>query len=71
MKMVIQVAQRDDARAWSLLQRHSPGVALPNRTFVISHEAADALREEGVRFVVLSSRSDAPVEEGVAAGERI
>ena len=41
-----EVAQRDDAKAWALLQRHSPGVALPNRTFVISREAADDLRAQ-------------------------
>jgi hypothetical protein len=71
MKIVIQVAEADDARAWDLLQRHSPGVALPNRTFVISAAAAEALRQEGVRFVVLSRDTDKLTEEGVGAGERI
>ena len=54
MKMVIQVAESDDARAWALLQRHSPGVALPNRTFVVSDEAVAALRQAGMGFSVLS-----------------
>jgi hypothetical protein len=48
MKLVIQVAESDDVRAWALLQRHSPGVALPNRTFVVSEQAVEALRREGV-----------------------
>ena len=54
MSLVIQVAEPDDARAWSLLQRHSPGVALPNRTFVISKEAVHGLRRAGIRYRVLS-----------------
>ena len=39
MKTVIQVSPRDSAKAWALLVRHSPGVALPDRTFVVSEEA--------------------------------
>jgi hypothetical protein len=71
MKTVIQVSESDDAKAWAVLQRHSAGVALPNRTFVVSDEAAQALRVAGVHFVVLSNDSHALTEEGVASGERI
>jgi hypothetical protein len=71
MKLVIQVAETDDAKAWALLQRHSPGVALPNRTFVVSKEAADALRAAGIQFLVLSDDPQSLTEQGVAAGERI
>jgi hypothetical protein len=68
---VIQVSEADDAKAWALLQRHSPGVALPNRTFVLSREAAEALRQAGISFQVLSDATSTLTEEGVAAGERI
>ncbi|MEX0717151.1 MAG: hypothetical protein WD066_11205 [Planctomycetaceae bacterium] len=68
MKTVIQVAARDSAKAWGLLVRHSPGTALPNRTFVVSPEALRALRDAGVAFVELS-RDTASL--GAAAGERI
>lgn len=71
MKVVIQVAERDDARAWALLQRHSAGVALPNRTFVVSEDAAAALRQAEVGFAVLSIDTDRATEKGVALGERI
>jgi rhodanese-related sulfurtransferase len=71
MKLVIQVAPADDAKAWAMLQRHSPGVALPNRTFVVSEEAAQALRQAGIRFLVLSNEIQTLNEEGVTAGERI
>ena len=71
MKVVIQVAKRDDARAWAVLQRHSAGVALPNRTFVVSSAAAEELRRQGIEFVVLSDDAAPLKGQGVAAGERI
>ena len=71
MNAVIQVAEADDARAWSLLQRHSAGVALPNRTFVISKQALDDFRRAGIRSQVVSDDAPTLPEQGVAAGERI
>ena len=71
MKLVIQVAEADDAKAWAVLQRHSAGLALPNRTFVISEEAAEALRRTEVRFHVLSDDPHTLTREGATAGERI
>ena len=47
MMVVIQIAAADDAKAWSLLLRHSPGTALPNRTYVVNahdNERAITLR---------------------------
>ena len=73
MKQVIQIAESDDARAWAILQRHSQGVALPNRTFIVSDEAVNALRQAGLHVTVLSqdSRAFTEEEEGVSSGERI
>lgn len=71
MKLVIQVVADDDAKAWAILQRHSPGVALPNRTFVVSETAANELRQAGVQFHVLSDQPDTLTGEEVTAGERI
>ena len=68
MKVVIQVSTKDSARAWALLVRHSPGTALPNRTFVVSPEAVRALRKDGIKFVEISRETGSV---GVAAGERI
>jgi hypothetical protein len=70
MKIVIQVDSADDAKAWDLLQRNSPGVALPNRTYIVSEEALRALTKARVRFTEVSRDAVQPVE-GVAAGERI
>lgn len=68
MKVVIQVAEVDDAKAWAVLQRHTPGVALANRTFVVSKDAAEALNQAAIRFVVLSDETHALAEEGVVSG---
>ena len=70
MKIVIQVAAPDDAQAWDLLQRHSPGVALPNRTYIVSEQAMRALVKARIRFSEVS-RQAAAQTAGVAAGERI
>lgn len=50
MKHVIQIAPDDDARAWGILVRHSPGIALPNRIVIVSDEAVKTLREAGIHF---------------------
>lgn len=71
MAVVIQIAAADDAKAWSLLLRHSPGTALPNRTYVVSAEAVNALVEAGIRFTELSRGADQPRVQGVLVGERI
>lgn len=68
MKVVIQVSARDSAKTWGLLVRHSAGMALPNRTFVVSEEAVRALREAGVKFVEVSRE---PAGVGATSGERI
>jgi hypothetical protein len=68
MRTVIRVSQRDSAKAWALLVRHSPGIALPDRVFVVSEEAVRALRESGIRFSKLSREASM---SGANAGERI
>ncbi len=54
MKVVIRMTNREEARALPILLRHSPGAVLPERTYVISEEAAQALREAGVTFTEVS-----------------
>jgi hypothetical protein len=71
MRIVIQVAAADDAKAWSILQRHSPGMALPGRKLVVSEGAVRALMEAGIRFTELSREGTDGVTEGALAGERI
>lgn len=71
VRVVIQVSAKDKAKAWGILVRHSMGTALPNRTFIISDDAARELRTAGVRFKEFSRDSIARSPQGTVAGERI
>jgi len=70
MNVVIRVSDKDRARAWGFLVRHSPGTALPNSTFVITEAAARGLRGAGIDFTEIS-RERVSVTEGITARERI
>jgi hypothetical protein len=71
MRIIIRVAAKDSARAWGVLVRHSPGAALPNRTFIVSPEAAAALREAGVRITEIGRDDGQPTARESRTGERI
>ncbi|HBI45577.1 MAG TPA: hypothetical protein DDY78_22400 [Planctomycetales bacterium] len=53
MKVVIQMSAREELKALPILLRHSPGMVFPERTYILSEQAVDALRQAGVRFKVL------------------
>ena len=71
MSVVVQILAADDSKAWNLLQRHSPGMALPNRTYVLNDDAIKALREAGVRFTEVSRAAGKPRVQGALTGERV
>ena len=71
MRVVVQVAAKDSARAGVMLVRHSAGTALRNRTFIISEEAVRALREAGVKFTEISREAALAAADGDINGERI
>lgn len=71
MKVIIRLSAKQEAQALPLLLRHSPGTVLADRTYVISEEAAKALRLANIKFTEISRESDAPGPEGVLARERI
>lgn len=71
MKVVIRMSRDKEAKALSILLRHSVGTVLPNRTYAITEDAARQLQKAGVGFVELSRESSAPKLEGVGPGERI
>jgi hypothetical protein len=71
MRIVIQFSPQEELKALDILLRHSPGVILPDRRYVVSIEAAKALRDAGVKFKELGSQADAPTLQGVSRGERI
>jgi hypothetical protein len=50
MKVVIRFSAAQELDALPVLLRHSPGAVLPDRTYVISEKAVQALRQAGVAF---------------------
>ena len=70
MKVIIHLTSDAEAKALPILLRHSPGMVLPQRTYVLSEDALRALRSAGVRFSELSREAAAPSLEEVA-GERV
>ena len=71
MKIAVRFTKADELKAVPILMRHSPGMMLPGDIYVISTEAAEALRKAGVRFTEVTNETAPPGREGVASGERI
>ncbi len=55
MKLVIRLTKKQEIEALPILLRHSPGMVLPNQTYVINADAAKALREAGINYSELGS----------------
>ena len=70
MKIIIQLSREEEAKALPILLRHSQGMILPERTYVLGEDAVGSLRNAGVRFTQLSREALAPSLEEVA-GERV
>ena len=70
MKIIIQLSRVEEAKALPRLLRHSPGMVLPQRTYVLDEDAVGLLRSSGIRFTRLSREALAPCLEEVA-GERV
>jgi hypothetical protein len=70
MKVIIRLTEEEELRALPLLLRHSPGMVLPNRTYIVSEEAIKVLRTKGIRYSEVSREAVAPSLEE-AAGERV
>jgi hypothetical protein len=68
---VVRFSEQEELRALPILLRHSPGMILPDRTYVLSEEAASALRDAGISFTDLGVEANAPNLEGAGAGERV
>jgi hypothetical protein len=71
MKVAVRFTAQEELKAVPILMRHSPGMMLPGDIYVISAEAAEALRQAGVRFTEVTSEAPPPGLQGVATGERI
>jgi hypothetical protein len=70
MKVIIQLSKEEEAKALPILLRHSPGMVLPDRTYVLGEDAVGLLRNADIRFTQLSREAVAPCLEEFA-GERV
>ena len=70
MKSVIEFDAANEARALPILLRHSSGVVLRDRTYVVEEAAARALSAAGIRFIEIGSAESAPTLSELA-GERV
>jgi acetaldehyde dehydrogenase (acetylating) len=71
LKVVIQMTSREELKALPILMEHSPGMMLRDRIYIISEEAASALRGAGVRYTLLGRESNIPSMNGAIPGERV
>ena len=71
MKVVIRLSAKEEARAIPILLRHSSGMILPDRTYILGDTAVQSLREAGVNFTELSREADLAVMGEGVSGERI
>jgi hypothetical protein len=66
MKIIIQLNREEEAKALPILLRHSPGMVLPERIYVLGEDAVGSLRNGGIRFIQLRREALAPCLEEVA-----
>jgi len=71
MKVIVQFTEKEEAKALPILYRHSPGMILRDRIYVLGEEAVERLREAGVRFKEITREVDSVSLKGVQVGERI
>lgn len=71
MKVVVRFSSREEAKALPIILRHSPGMILPERTYILSEEVVQQLRNAKIKFTEISSEAITPFSSGVNAGERI
>ena len=70
MKIIIHLSKEEEAKALPILPRHSPGMILPQRTYVLGEDAVGLLRNAGIRFTRLSREASAPRLDEVASDFR-
>jgi hypothetical protein len=71
MKIAIQFSSREECKALPVLLRHSPGMILKNGVYVVSLEAAQALRQAGIKFTEVTSELNAPSLQEAELRERV
>lgn len=70
MKATIRLTAEEETKALPILLRHSPGMVLPDATYVVDEVVLLQLRSQGIRFAEISHESITPSPLEVA-GERV
>ena len=71
MNVVIRMTKGEEGKALPILLRHTAGAVLPDRTYVLTATAVEALRQAGIRFEELAGDDAAPSLAGASTGERV
>ena len=71
MKVVVRFTSKQEAKALPIILRHSPGLILANRTYVLSEEVVVLLRREKIKFAEISREAESPTVGGALSGERV
>ena len=58
MRVVVRFTRKQEAKALPIILRHSPGMILENRTYILNDECVQALREKGIAFTEMSRESE-------------
>jgi hypothetical protein len=53
MNVILRFTEEEELKAMPILFRHSPGTILPNRIYIISESAVQALREAGISYAAI------------------
>ncbi len=70
LRVVIRLSAQEELKALPILLRHSPGMVLANRTYILSDSAVRALRRAGVKFTERCSDMLSRARKGAVDGER-
>ena len=62
MKVVVRFTSKQEAKALPIILRHSPGLILANRTYVLSQEVVALLRRQKIKFAETVERKMGKVE---------
>ena len=70
-KLVVRFNIKQEARALPIILRHSAGMVLPGRTYILPEAVVKRLRAEGIKFTEIGRDAEALNERGALSGERI
>ena len=60
MELTVQFSEHEEERALPILLRHSPGIVLPNRVYVLNRAAIEALHDSGISFRTMQQQNHPP-----------